>query len=75
MFTCPKSSRNASHFAKVKKKKKIKAQGPVTGDHKSKFLSDNCLTLLEKISILSDRPHTRSKGFSLTYGVNCLVAD
>ena len=38
----------------LQKSEKLKIQGPVTGGHKSRFLSDNCLLLLEKLSILSD---------------------
>ena len=55
----------------LQKTNKIKAHGSVTGGHKSKFLSYNCLVVLEKLSILSGRSHSRSNGFSLTYGANC----
>ena len=43
------------------------------GGHKLRFLKENCLVLLEKQSILSERHYLRSKFFLCFFNLWCLL--
>ena len=60
VFTCLKSRQLT-----LQNPKKIKDTSSMTGGHISRFISE--------LGLLSDRHHTRSKCFSLTYSANFLA--